>query len=67
MIEAVTSFENRPIDYFKCAATAEMYRLILLGLYKGTTIEGIKPEMLLDNNLRKIRENSAQQRMEQFT
>lgn len=58
LIAAVTSFENRPIDYFKCAVTAEMYRLILFGLYKGTTIDGIKPEMLLDNNLKKTRENS---------
>ena len=58
LIEAVNKFENRSIDYFKCAVMAETYRIILFGIYKFSTLDGIKTTHLLDNNLRKNSENS---------
>lgn len=58
LIEAVNKFENRSIDYFKCAMMAETYRIIFFGLYKFSTLDGIKTGHLLDNNLRKKSENS---------
>lgn len=44
LIEAITTFENREIDYFKCAMMAEFYRIILFGSSKATTVEGLKSE-----------------------
>lgn len=48
LIEAITTFENREIDYFKCAMMAEFYRIILFGSSKATTVEGLKSEHILD-------------------
>ena len=42
LIKAITTFENRDIDYFKCAMMAEFYRIILFGLSKTTKVEGLK-------------------------
>ncbi|MCI9178960.1 MAG: ATP-binding protein [Lachnospiraceae bacterium] len=58
LIEAITSFENREIDYFKCAMMAEFYRIILLGSSKATTVEGLKAEHILDNGIRGLGVNS---------
>ena len=58
LIEAITMFENRKIDYFKCAMMAEFYRIILLGLSKATTVDGLKAEHILDNGIRGLGENS---------
>lgn len=58
LIEAVNTFENNRVDYFKCAMMAETYRIILFGLYKFSTLGGIKTTHLLENNLRKNSENS---------
>jgi len=52
LIQAITTFENRDIDYFKCAMMAEFYRIILLGSTKATTVEGLKAEHILDNGIR---------------
>lgn len=58
LIDSINKFENRKVDYYKCAIMSEMYRLILFGVYKGTSIDSIQPEMLLANNLKKVNENS---------
>ena len=58
LIEAITTFENRDIDYFKCAMMAEFYRVILLGLSKATTVDGLKSEHILDNGIRGLGVNS---------
>jgi hypothetical protein len=58
LIEAITTFENREIDYFKCAMMAEFYRVILFGSSKATTVEGLKAEHILDNGIRGLGVNS---------
>ena len=58
LIEAITTFENREIDYFKCAMMAEFYRVILFGSSKATTVEGLKSEHILDNGIRGLGVNS---------
>lgn len=58
LIEAITTFENREIDYFKCAMMAEFYRIILFGSSKATTVEGLKSEHILDNGIRGLGVNS---------
>lgn len=58
LIKAITTFENRDIDYFKCAMMAEFYRVILFGSSKATTVEGLKPEHILDNGIRGLGVNS---------
>ena len=58
LIEAITTFENREIDYFKCAMMAEFYRVILFGLSKATTVEGLKAEHILENGIRGLGVNS---------
>lgn len=58
LIEAITTFENREIDYFKCAMMAEFYRVILFGSSKATTVEGLKAEHILENGIRGLGVNS---------
>lgn len=58
LIKAITTFEGREIDYFKCAMMAEFYRIILLGSSKVTTVEGLKPEHIIENEIRNIGVNS---------
>lgn len=58
LIEAITTFENRDIDYFKCAMMAEFYRIILFGSSRATTVEGLKAEHILDNGIRGLGVNS---------
>jgi len=58
LIKAITTFENHDIDYFKCAMTAEFYRIILFGLCKATTLDGLKSEHILENGIRNIGINS---------
>lgn len=58
LIEAITTFENREIDYFKCAMMAEFYRVILFGSSKATTVEGLKSEHILENGIRGLGVNS---------
>ena len=58
LIEAITSFVNREIDYFKCAMMAEFYRVILFGSSKATTVEGLKAEHILDNGIGGLGVNS---------
>lgn len=58
LIKAITTFENQKIDYFKCAMMAEFYRIILLGLAKATTIDGLKAEQILESDIRKPGVNS---------
>lgn len=58
LIKAITFFEERNIDYFKCSMMAEYYRIILLGLSKATTVEGLKAEHILENGIEKVGVNS---------
>lgn len=58
LIEAITTFENRDIDYFKCAMMAEFYRVVLFGSSKVTTVDGLKAEHILDNGIRGLGVNS---------
>ena len=58
LIKAITTFENRDIDYFKCAMMTEFYRIILFGLSKTTKVEGLKAEHILDNETRGLGVNS---------
>ncbi len=58
LIKAITTFENREIDYFQCAMMAEFYRVILFGLSKATTVEGLKAEHILENGIRGLGVNS---------
>ncbi|MFI3212846.1 MAG: ATP-binding protein [Eubacteriales bacterium] len=58
LIKAITTFEDIEIDYFKCAMMAEFYRVILFGSSKVTTVDGLKPEHILDNGLRGVGVNS---------
>ncbi len=51
LIKAITTFENQEIDYFKCAMMAEFYRIILFGISKATTIDGLKSEHILENDI----------------
>jgi len=54
LIKSITTFENREIDYFKCAMMAEFYRIILFGASKATTVDGLKSEHILDNGIRNV-------------
>lgn len=58
LIRAITTFEDREIDYFKCAMMSEFYRVILFGSSKVTTVDGLKPEHILDNGIRGLGVNS---------
>lgn len=58
LIEAITTFEDRKIDYFKCAMMAEFYRVILFGSIKATTIDGLKAEHIIENGIRGLGVNS---------
>lgn len=58
LIKAITTFDNRKIDYFECAMVAEFYRVILLGASKATTVRGLKAEHILDNDIQKPSVNS---------
>lgn len=58
LIQAISTFENREIDYFKCAMMAEFYTIILSGVSKVTTLDGLKSEHLLVNSSKKIGSNS---------
>lgn len=58
LVDSINKFENHDVDYYECAMMAEMYRLIMFGLYKGNTIDNIHQELLLRKNIRKITENS---------
>ena len=58
LIKAITTFENREIDYFKCAMMAEFYRVILFGSIKATTLDGLKPEHIIENGIRGLGVNS---------
>lgn len=58
LIESITTFEEREIDYFKCAMMAEFYRVILFGSIKATTIDGLKAEHIIENGIRGLGVNS---------
>lgn len=58
LVKAITTFEDREIDYFKCAMMAEFYRVILFGSSKATTIDGLKAEHILENGIRGLGVNS---------
>lgn len=58
IVQAVNSFEDRKIDYSEYAIAAELYRLVLFGIYKGTTIEGMSSELILNSkNIKNVTEN----------
>lgn len=54
LIEAITTFNGHEIDYFKCAMMAEFYRVILFNGAKATTVEGLKPEHLLEFDIKNV-------------
>lgn len=58
LISSITTFENQEIDYYKHAMIAEFYRLIFFGSSKVTTLDGLKSEHILDNDIRRIGVNS---------
>lgn len=58
LVKAITTFEDREIDYFKCAMMAEFYRVILFGSSKATTIDGLKADHIIDNGIRGLGVNS---------
>lgn len=45
LVDSINKFENQDVDYYECAMMAEMYRLILFGLYKGNSVDNIQPEL----------------------
>lgn len=51
IIKAITTFENRDIDYFKCAMMAEFYKVILSGASKATTVDGLKSDHILEDDI----------------
>ena len=51
IIKAITTFEDREIDYFKCAMMAEFYKVILSGASKVTTVDGLKSDHILENDI----------------
>ena len=54
LIEAITKFNGHDIDYFKCAMMAEFYRVILFNGAKATTLEGLKPEHLIEFDIKNV-------------
>ena len=54
LIEAITKFYGHDIDYFKCAMMAEFYRIILFNGTKATTVEGLKPEHLIEYDIKNV-------------
>lgn len=58
LISSITTFENQEIDYYKHAMIAECYRSIFFGSSKVTTLDGLKSEHILDNDIRRIGVNS---------
>lgn len=54
LIEAITKFDGHDIDYFKCAMMAEFYRVIIFNGAKATTVEGLKPEHLIEFDIRNV-------------
>ncbi len=58
LIRSITTFENNDIDYFKCAVMSEYYRIILLGLSKATTVDGLKSDHIIENDIRNLGVNS---------
>lgn len=58
LISSITTFENQEIDYYKHAMIAEFYSSIFFGSSKVTTLDGLKSEHILDNDIRGIGVNS---------
>lgn len=58
LIKSITTFENIEIDYCKHAFMAEFYRAIFFGSSKVTTLEGLKSEHILTNEIRGVGVNS---------
>jgi hypothetical protein len=58
LIKSITEVYGKKLDYFKCACTAEIYRLILLGLNGGSTLNCITRDLVIGKNIKKINENS---------
>ena len=58
LISSITTFENQELDYYKHAMIAEFYRSIFFGSSKVTTLDGLKSEHILDNDIRGIGVNS---------
>ena len=54
LIEAITKFNGHDIDYYKCAMIAEFYRVILFNGAKATTVEGLKPEHLIEFDIKNV-------------
>lgn len=54
LVEAITKFDGHEIDYFKCAMMAEFYRVILFNGAKATTVEGLKPEHLIEFDIKNV-------------
>lgn len=54
LIEAITKYDGHEIDYFKCAMMAEFYRVILFNGAKTTTVEGLKPEHLIEFDIKNV-------------
>lgn len=58
LVASINIFDNHDVDYCECAMMAEMYRLIMFGLYKGNTVDNMHQELLLANNIKKVTENA---------
>ncbi|EGD45829.1 hypothetical protein Cpap_0198 [Ruminiclostridium papyrosolvens DSM 2782] len=53
LIRSILEVDGKELDYFKCACTAEIYRLILLGLNGGSTLNCITRDLVIGKNIKK--------------
>lgn len=51
LIDKLVNLDGRENNYFECACIAEVYRLILFGIYKGKNLKSIERSILLENNI----------------
>lgn len=51
LVKSILEIDGQEISYFEYACIGEIYRLIVTGNYKGTTLNSITEETLLSNNM----------------
>lgn len=58
IVGAVSTFEEGAVDYSEYAIAAELYRLVLFGVYKGTSVDSMSGELVLDaKNIKNVTDN----------
>lgn len=59
IIEKIRTFNGYTVDYQECAMSAEMFREILAGQYKGNTVEGMSEKLLWETSVELLPNDSS--------